>query len=98
MADNDREQRSPEFDEEQATDLPERENMSLVNANLAAPINAALAANVLSDGATAGAGAHQTAPIGQDMLGGGSGTPATPATPTTPTTGAPTTSNNPLGI
>ena len=33
--------------------LPERAAMSLVNANLAIPVNAAVAANVLSDGAVA---------------------------------------------
>ena len=37
--------------------------MSLINANLAAPINAAVAANVLSDNSTANANAVQTAPI-----------------------------------
>jgi hypothetical protein len=41
-------------------ELPERAAMSLVNANIAAPINAALALNVLSDGSTAYAGAEQT--------------------------------------
>ena len=45
--------------------LPDRAAMSLVNANLAAPINAALGLNVLSDNAVAAAGAQQTAPIGQ---------------------------------
>jgi hypothetical protein len=30
--------------------LPERAAMSLVNANIAIPVNAAIAANVLSDG------------------------------------------------
>jgi hypothetical protein len=39
--------------------------MSLVNANVAAPINAAVALNVLSDGSTATADATQTAPIDQ---------------------------------
>ena len=39
--------------------------MSLVNANLAAPINAAVAANVLSDNSVAYADATQTAPITQ---------------------------------
>jgi hypothetical protein len=43
--------------------LPERAAMSLINANLAAPINAAIAANVLSDKSTAFASATQTAPI-----------------------------------
>jgi predicted peroxiredoxin len=45
--------------------LPERAAMSLVNANVAAPINAALALNVLSDGSTAYASAVQDAPIVQ---------------------------------
>ena len=40
--------------------LPERAAMSLVNANIAAPINVAAALNVLSDGSTAYAGAEQT--------------------------------------
>jgi hypothetical protein len=66
-----RELSSQELAEQEATDLPERENMSLINANIAAPINAALAANVLSDNATAGAGAEQTAPITQGTTGGG---------------------------
>ena len=47
--------------------LPDRAAMSLVNANVAAPINAALALNVLSDGSTALAGAQQTAPIVQGI-------------------------------
>jgi hypothetical protein len=46
-------------------ELPDREQMSLVNANLAAPINAAVAANVLSDNSIAYAEATQTAPITQ---------------------------------
>jgi hypothetical protein len=45
--------------------LPERAAMSLVNANLAIPVNAALALNVLSDGSTAYADAVQSAPIDQ---------------------------------
>jgi hypothetical protein len=40
-------------------ELPERAAMSLVNANIAAPINAAVAANVLSDNSTAYANAAQ---------------------------------------
>jgi hypothetical protein len=47
--------------------LPDRAAMSLVNANVAAPINAALALNVLSDNATAVAMAQQTAPITQGI-------------------------------
>ena len=59
----------PELEAQEVTDLPEREVMSLVNANLALPINAAIAANVLSDNAVAAAGAQQVAPIGQGMMG-----------------------------
>ena len=47
--------------------LPERAAMSLVNANVAAPINAALALNVLSDNSVAYASAVQTAPITQGI-------------------------------
>ena len=46
-------------------ELPERAAMSLVNANVAIPINAAVAANVLSDNAIAYADAAQTGDIGQ---------------------------------
>ncbi len=45
--------------------LPDREEMSLVNANVAAPVNLAAALNVLSDNSTATANAQQTAPITQ---------------------------------
>jgi hypothetical protein len=48
--------------EAQASQLPDREAMSLVNANVFAPINIAAALNVLSDGAAAGAFADQYAP------------------------------------
>lgn len=47
--------------------LPDRAAMSLVNANVAAPINAALALNVLSDNSIAYANAEQTAPIIQGI-------------------------------
>lgn len=47
--------------------LPDRTAMSLVNANLAIPVNLGLAANILSDNATAAAIAQQTAPIGQGI-------------------------------
>ena len=47
--------------------LPERAAMSLVNANVAAPINLALAANILSDGSVAWADATQTADITQGI-------------------------------
>ena len=48
-------------------ELPERAAMSLVNANLAIPINAAVAANVLSDNAVAYADAVQTDYINQGI-------------------------------
>jgi hypothetical protein len=54
-----------ELDAQGGEQLPEREQMSLINANLAAPINAAVAANVLSDNSVAYADATQTAPITQ---------------------------------
>ena len=47
--------------------LPDRAAMSLVNANVAAPINAALALNVASDNSTAFASAVQNAPINQTI-------------------------------
>ena len=54
-----------ELAEETGEELPDREAMSLVNANLAAPINAAVALNVASDNSVAYANAEQTAPINQ---------------------------------
>jgi hypothetical protein len=59
---------APTLEAEAAVELPERAAMSLVNANIAAPINLALAANVLSDGAVAAANAQQVAPVSQGML------------------------------
>lgn len=56
-----------EIEAYQVSQLPDREAMSLVNANVAAPINAALALNVLSDSSTAIAAAQQTAPITQSI-------------------------------
>jgi hypothetical protein len=52
-----------ELDSLAGEELPERAAMSLINANVAAPINAAVALNALSDGSTAYANATQTAPI-----------------------------------
>ena len=54
-----------ELDELAGEPLPERAAMSLINANLAAPINAAVAANVLSDNSIAYANAEQTVDIDQ---------------------------------
>ena len=46
-------------------ELPERAAMSLINANVAAPVNLALSLNALSDGSTAVASATQSADITQ---------------------------------
>jgi len=54
-----------DLEQQEMTELPDREAMSLINANIAAPINAALALNVLSDGSIAAATAQQYAPITQ---------------------------------
>jgi hypothetical protein len=68
MTDNAHSELSPqEMEAEAGEELPDRDAMSLVNLNLAAPINAAVAANVLSDGATAYADAAQNTPIDQGI-------------------------------
>jgi|GEM_PF-391273 len=54
-----------ELDAQSGEELPDREAMSLINANLAAPINAAVAANVLSDNSIAYANAEQDVDITQ---------------------------------
>jgi hypothetical protein len=54
-----------ELDELAGEQLPERAAMSLINANLAAPVNAAVAANVLSDNSLAYANAEQDVDITQ---------------------------------
>jgi len=65
MADEKQGLSQEELNEQQGEQLPDREEMSLINANLAAPVNAAVAANILSDNSTATADATQTAPITQ---------------------------------
>jgi hypothetical protein len=54
-----------EIEQESGEELPDREAMSLINANVAAPINAAVAANVLSDNSIAYANAEQDVDITQ---------------------------------
>jgi hypothetical protein len=54
-----------ELDEIAGEQLPERAAMSLINANVAAPVNAAVALNALSDHSVAIANATQTADIDQ---------------------------------
>jgi hypothetical protein len=69
--------RRADLEQQEMSELPNREAMSLVNANLAIPVNLGLAANILSDGSIAQAGATQNTPIGQGMM----------APPTAPTGG-----------
>ena len=56
-----------ELDAQAIAELPERAALSLVNANLAAPINAALALNVASDNSYALGVAQQWAPVRQHI-------------------------------
>ena len=66
MADlQDKELTQEELDAQQANELPDREAMSLINANVAAPVNVAAALNVLSDNSVAYANAVQDATITQ---------------------------------
>jgi hypothetical protein len=57
-----------EINAESASELPDREEMSLVNANAAVPVNAAAALNVLSDDSSATATGTQTNDIAQNNL------------------------------
>ncbi|MDQ6617897.1 MAG: hypothetical protein M3083_24930 [Actinomycetota bacterium] len=68
MADEYRKVTRAELDAMAGEALPERAAMSLINANIAIPVNAAIAANVLSDGSTAYANALQNTPIQQGNL------------------------------
>ena len=52
-----------ELDQIVGEQLPERAAMSLINANVAVPVNAGVAANVLSSDSNANADAKQFAPI-----------------------------------
>lgn len=63
--DKKRELTADELAQQSGEELPERDEMSLINLNAAIPVNAAIAANVLSDGSTANAGAIQQTPINQ---------------------------------
>jgi hypothetical protein len=62
-ADHTPELSAEELDAQTVEELPDREAMSLINANLAAPVNAAVAANVLSDNSVAYANAEQNVDI-----------------------------------
>jgi len=65
MAEEYRKLTREELDELAGEPLPERAAMSLISANLAAPVNAAVAANILSDNSVAYANAEQTVDIDQ---------------------------------
>jgi hypothetical protein len=65
MSDEYRKLTHEELNEMAGEELPERAAMSLINANIAIPVNAAVAANVLSDGSIAYADATQQTPIDQ---------------------------------
>jgi len=65
MADDYRKLTREELDNLAGEALPERAAMSLINANVAAPVNAAVALNALSDNSAAIANATQTADIDQ---------------------------------
>jgi hypothetical protein len=65
--DDQRELTEQEIADQEVNELPDRDNMSLVNANVAAPINLAAALNVASDDSTAIAVAQQDAPITQGI-------------------------------
>jgi len=56
---------SEELEAQSGEELPDREAMSLINANVAAPVNVAAALNVASDDSVAIANAEQTANIDQ---------------------------------
>ncbi len=56
---------STELEQQGTEEVGDREEMSLINANIAAPVNAAVAANILSDGSTAYANAEQDVDIDQ---------------------------------
>jgi hypothetical protein len=62
LRDND-ELTADELDEQSSEELPDRQALSLIDANVAAPVNAAAALNVLSDDSTAVADAEQSVEI-----------------------------------
>src|SRR3954467_14589175 len=67
MTEKDQELTPEELEDETGEELPDREAMSLINANVAAPVNAAVALNVASDNSIAYANAEQYAPINQGI-------------------------------
>jgi hypothetical protein len=56
---------SEELEEQRTEEVGDREEMSLISSNIAAPVNAAVAANILSDDSIAYANAEQDVDIDQ---------------------------------
>ncbi|HEV3471625.1 MAG TPA: hypothetical protein VG408_00255 [Actinomycetota bacterium] len=56
---------SEELEQQTSEDVGDREEMSLISSNIAAPVNAAVAANILSDDSIAYANAEQDVEIDQ---------------------------------
>lgn len=54
-----------ELEQEDVNELPDREEMALIDGNVAAPVNLAAALNVITEDSTAYANAEQTADISQ---------------------------------
>ena len=67
MPDDTSELTPEELQAESVEELPDREAMSLINANIAAPVNLAAAHNVASDSSVAYADATQTGTIDQSI-------------------------------
>ena len=65
MKRSDEELSAEELERQGSEEVGQREEMSLINANVAAPVNAAVALNVLSDGSTAYANAEQDVDLDQ---------------------------------
>jgi hypothetical protein len=56
-----------ELETHTAEQLPEREEMALINANVLAPVNAAVAANVITEDSVAYANAEQNVDVTQSI-------------------------------
>ena len=67
MIDHRRELTWEELAAQEVAELPDREELSLVNGNVAAPINAVVVTNVLSDNAVSAASSVQNAPLTQGV-------------------------------
>ena len=67
MIDHKRELTWEELAAQEVAELPDREELSLVNGNVAAPINAVVVTNVLSDNAVSAASSVQNAPLTQGV-------------------------------